>query len=80
MDTNSIENIISLSQDLRWKIGDDFHDNLTEGIYADASDIAGGVVLSGGKVKRLRLDSQIGSLLFDPPSGLLRPRPGRSWH
>ena len=59
MNTNSIDNIISLSKDLRWKIGDDFHDNLTEGIYADASLIAGGVISSDGKVKRFRLDTKI---------------------
>ena len=59
MNTNSIDNIISLSKDLRWKIGDDFHDNLTEGIYADASLIAGGVISSDGKINRLKLDTKI---------------------
>ena len=59
MSDNSVENILALSSDLRWKIGDDFHDNLAEGIYADAAEIAGGSVSSIGQKKRFRLDSKI---------------------
>ena len=39
MNTNKIDHIIALSNDLRWQIGDEFHDNLAEGIYADAAEI-----------------------------------------
>jgi len=60
---NSIENIINLSKDLRWQIGDDFHDNLAEGIYADASEIAGASVSSDTKKKRFRLDSKIDKIV-----------------
>lgn len=31
--------IIDLANELRWQIGDDYHDRLTEGIYADAATI-----------------------------------------
>lgn len=31
--------IIDLANELRWQVGDDFHDRLTEGIYADAASI-----------------------------------------
>ncbi len=31
--------IIDLANELRWQAGDDFHDRLTEGIYADAASI-----------------------------------------
>lgn len=47
----NIENIIALSSDLRWQIGDDFHDNLAEGIYADASEIVENVVHAEGQKK-----------------------------
>lgn len=35
--------IIDLASELRWKVGDGFHDRLTEGIYADAASITQGV-------------------------------------
>jgi ferrous iron transport protein B len=55
----NIENIIALSNDLRWQIGDDFHDNLAEGIYADASEIVENVVHAEGHKKPNRLDTKI---------------------
>jgi len=60
---NSIEKIIALSKDLRWQIGDDFHDNLAEGIYADASEITGASVSTDSKKKRFRLDSKIDKIV-----------------
>ena len=63
MSNKSIENILALSNDLRWKIGDDFHDNLAEGIYADAAEIAGSSVSSDGQKKRFRLDSKIDKIV-----------------
>ncbi len=63
MKNKSIENILALSNDLRWKIGDDFHDNLAEGIYADAAEIAGSSVSSDGQKKRFRLDSKIDKIV-----------------
>ena len=39
MKNNKIDHIISLSNDLRWQMGDEFHDSLAEGIYADAAEI-----------------------------------------
>jgi ferrous iron transport protein B len=63
MNNKSIENILALSNDLRWKIGDDFHDNLAEGIYADAAEIAGSSVSSTIKKKRFRLDSKIDKIV-----------------
>lgn len=32
--------IIDLASELRWQVGDDFHDHLSEGIYADAASIS----------------------------------------
>ncbi len=59
MKNNSVEDIIALSNDLRWKVGDDFHDHLAEGIYADASEIISNVVQIDNQKKQYRLDSKI---------------------
>ena len=59
----SIENIIALSNDLRWKIGDDFHDNLAEGIYADASEIVKGSVKNENDKGELRFDAKIDKII-----------------
>ena len=59
----SIENIIALSNDLRWKIGDDFHDNLAEGIYADASEIVKGSVKNENNKGELRFDAKIDKVI-----------------
>ena len=63
MENNSIDKIIDLSKDLRWKIGDDFHDSLAEGIYADASEIAKGSVSVENQNKRFRLDRKIDKIV-----------------
>jgi len=63
MSKNSIEHIIALSRDLRWKIGDDFHDSLAEGIYADASEIAKESVSIDNDKKRFRLDAKIDNIV-----------------
>jgi ferrous iron transport protein B len=69
MSKNTIENIITLSNDLRWKIGDDFHDGLAEGIYADASEIAGAVVSTDSQKKRFRLDAKIDKIVTSKTLG-----------
>ena len=63
MNKNSIENILDMSSDLRWKIGDDLHDGLAEGIYADASEIANASVSFNKEKKRFRLDSKIDKIV-----------------
>ncbi len=63
MKETTIDSIINLSQDLRWQIGDDFHDNLTEGIYADASEIANSSIVIENKKKEFRLDRNIDKIV-----------------
>lgn len=53
MNTNKILNI---SNDLKWEIGEGFHDKLTEGIYADAANIAQNSVHKKGAKKHFRFD------------------------
>lgn len=63
MKDNNIDNLIALSDDLRWQIGDEFHDNLTEGIYADAAEIVKGSVRKKGEKERLRFDARIDRII-----------------
>jgi len=63
MADSSIDKIIDLSKDLRWQIGDDFHDNLAEGIYADASEIATSSVRVDNQNKQFRLDRKIDKIV-----------------
>jgi ferrous iron transport protein B len=63
MENSSVDKIIALTNDLRWQIGDDFHDHLAEGIYADASEITKGSVSSEKIKKSFRLDSKIDKIV-----------------
>ncbi len=59
MDNQGAERIINLTRELRWQIGEDFHENLAEGIYADASIIAGHAVRHDRERKKFRVDQKI---------------------
>ena len=63
MNQKNINHIIELSNELRWQIGDDFHDNLTESIYADAANIVKDTVQVDDSKKRFRLDSKIDKIV-----------------
>jgi len=69
MSKKNIEDIIELSNELRWQIGDDFHDNLTEGIYADAANIVKDSVKKEGDKNRFRLDSKIDKIVTSKTFG-----------
>ncbi|RXP61328.1 ferrous iron transporter B [Lutibacter sp. HS1-25] len=60
MDKN---NILNTSNDLRWQIGEGFHDKLTEAIYADASTIAQNAVTKKGDVKKFRFDKSLDKIV-----------------
>ena len=69
MDKKNIDTIIELSNELRWQIGDDFHDNLTEGIYADAANIVKDSVQTEKGKKRFRLDAKIDKIVTSKTFG-----------
>jgi ferrous iron transport protein B len=69
MNQKNIDNIIELSNELRWQIGDDFHDNLTESIYADAADIVKDSVKNDNTKTRFRLDSKIDKIVTSKTFG-----------
>lgn len=60
---NNSQNIINLSNDLRWTIGEDFHDKLTEGIYADALTIANNAVHKKDSPKKFRFDKKLDQIV-----------------
>lgn len=51
--------IVQLASELRWKLGDNFHDKLTESLYTDASQIASRAIEMPGKERNYTLDSKI---------------------
>ncbi len=53
------ETLLKEAEDLRWKIGGDFHEKLMETIYADASRIASRAVTRPGEKARFDLDRAI---------------------
>jgi ferrous iron transport protein B len=63
MENIAVDKILTLTNDLRWKIGEDFHDNLAEGIYADASEITENSVSSKSGKKKFRLDRKIDQIV-----------------
>lgn len=69
MKKDSIQDILELSNELRWQIGDEFHDNLTEGIYADASEIVEHAVHTSDEKKRLRFDAKLDKILTSKTLG-----------
>ena len=60
MKTNKI---LTTSNDLRWKIGEGFHDKLTEGIYSDAATIAKNSVHKSGTAKHFRFDRSLDKIV-----------------
>ena len=62
MKTN-LNDIISEANQLRWSIGDDYHDKLTEGIYTDAAEIAKKSVIKKGKKGSKNIDASIDRIL-----------------
>ena len=63
MEKEASNRIISMTNELRWKIGEDFHDLLIEGIYADASDIAESSVVKTSGKNRFRMDRKIDQIV-----------------
>jgi ferrous iron transport protein B len=69
MEKKNIDKIIELSNELRWQLGDDFHDNLTESIYADAAHIVTDCVQVEQGKKRFRLDAKIDKIVTSKTLG-----------
>ena len=57
------EEIISLANTLRWDLGNDFHDNIIESIYEDASRIAKKTVRQLGEKEAYSIDLKIDKIV-----------------
>jgi len=57
------DQLTALANDLRWEIGEGYHDQLAESIYADASLIARNSVTKEGDKKNFRLDRTIDNIV-----------------
>ncbi len=55
----SPDDILATAQELRWEIGQDYHERLMEAIYTDASRIADRAVTRPGEKERFDLDRMI---------------------
>ncbi len=60
---NKENNILDLATQLRWEIGEDFHDQLAEGIYADATNIARKVVIKEDEKGDFNFDRALDNVL-----------------
>jgi len=64
------EQILAQANQLRWRIGDGFHDTLMESIYADAARIADSAVQRQGKAQRFNWDRTLDRILTGRWTGL----------
>src|SRR5210317_1611876 len=63
MEKKSVDKLLTLTSELRWMIGEDFHDSLAEGIYADASEIAESSVSEAPGKQKFRIDRKIDEIV-----------------
>jgi len=57
------DSIIAMASELRLKLGDNFHDKLTEGIYTDAAQIASRAIHTNNNPRNYTLDSKIDNIV-----------------
>ena len=62
-EANTAAAIIKTAETLRWQVGQTFHEELVEDIYADAARIAGRAVTHPGEEPRFDLDRTIDGLV-----------------
>jgi ferrous iron transport protein B len=63
MKKSETSKITELASSLRWEMGQDFHDKLTEGIYADASIISEKVISQDGIKSKYSFDRKLDEIL-----------------
>ena len=63
MKIDKTQELFNLASELRWQVGEGFHDTLIEGIYADAADIAQKVEIKQGSVPKFSFERQLDQIL-----------------
>jgi ferrous iron transport protein B len=69
MNKHNNEAILSLANNLRWEIGENFHDKLMESIYANATTIAQKSVTTPTEKPRFSLDRTLDRIVTSPVLG-----------
>lgn len=62
-DKNKLDDLLELAEELRKEVGDNYHDNLTEGFYANAAKIVKGSVKSDDQHRTFRTDRAIDNIV-----------------
>jgi len=65
-----LDDVLNNAQNLRWQIGQDFHGQLMEAIYTDASRIADRAVTRPGEQERFDMDRRIDRIVTSRTWGL----------
>jgi ferrous iron transport protein B len=68
-DRTGAEELLASSNELRWDVGEDFHDTLMEAIYEDAARIADKAVRRNGEAPHFDLDRTIDRLVTSKWTG-----------
>jgi ferrous iron transport protein B len=66
---NATDELLSSSNELRWEVGEDFHDTLMEALYEDAARIADKAVNRSGETLRFDLDRTIDRIVTSKWTG-----------
>lgn len=69
MEKDKTQDILESASELRWKVGDDYHDQLTEGIYADASRIFKRANITGNGDGNYNFDRTLDKILTSKSFG-----------
>lgn len=64
------DELIMMSEDIHLKIGDDFHENIIEGIYSDAASICSEAVRQPHSNGKIALDAKIDKILTSKTFGI----------
>jgi ferrous iron transport protein B len=62
-EATSVEEVLASARALRWENGGDFHEKITEAMYAEAAQIAGRAVTRPGEKPRFDLDRTIDKIV-----------------
>ena len=60
---NETDEILTFASSLRWKMGEDYHDKLTEGIYSDAAAITKRVEIKKNEKESYHFDRMLDKVL-----------------
>lgn len=61
--SEEIPEILRRAEEMRWEVGDDLHDHITEAIFAEAKEIAEEAVTFGSQERNMRLDMKLDRIL-----------------